>query len=87
MRKSRTSGSARGRPSNGLVYSPCEQFVNDFHQLSFDDTAVIPLWQIRDYFGVNPRLQGTIEAEDVYPTSLYERIEEWINNEEQPANK
>lgn len=63
------------------------QTLRRLHQLSFDDTAVIPLWQIRDYFGVNPRLQGTIEAEDVYPTSLYERIEEWINNEEQPANK
>lgn len=63
------------------------QTLRRLHQLSFDDTAVIPLWQIRDYFGVNPHLQGTIEAEDVYPTSLYERIEEWINNEEQPANK
>jgi len=28
MRKSRMSGSARGRPSNGLVYSPHEIFIN-----------------------------------------------------------
>lgn len=63
------------------------QTLRRLHQLSYDDTAVIPLWQIRDYFGVNPHLLGTIEAEDVYPTSLYERIEEWINNEEQPSKK
>ena len=63
------------------------QTMRRLHRLAYDDTAVIPLWQIRDYFGVNANIEGVAESEDTPIVSLYERIEEWSGKKESQQEK
>ncbi len=43
------------------------------HRLAYDDTAVIPLWQMVEHFAYNKSLEGVGDS----PFTLYEHIESW----------
>jgi ABC-type transport system substrate-binding protein len=43
------------------------------HRIAFDDTAIVPLWQLVEYFVYRDSLGGI----PVRPVSLYQNIEQW----------
>jgi ABC-type transport system substrate-binding protein len=47
--------------------------LREIHQIAFEDTSVIPLWQLTEYFAYHRSLRGLAER----PVLLYENIEQW----------
>ncbi|MCA9263861.1 MAG: hypothetical protein KDA60_08415 [Planctomycetales bacterium] len=47
--------------------------LHEIHDLAHEEVAVIPLWQLVDYFAYRDNVRGL----DVQPISLYENIENW----------
>ena len=45
------------------------------HQIVYDETAIVPLWQIAEYFAYHQRLQGLDDGNR--PVHLYQNIENW----------
>ena len=43
------------------------------HQLSFDDTTVIPLWQLTEHLVYRKGIQGIVAE----PVTTYQNIENW----------
>ncbi|MEM7314867.1 MAG: ABC transporter substrate-binding protein, partial [Planctomycetota bacterium] len=47
--------------------------LQEIHRLAHEEVAVIPLWQLTEFFAFNPRVQNMSE----FPLSLYQDIESW----------
>ncbi len=47
--------------------------LHDIHRLAHEEVAVVPLWQLTEFFAFQPRLQ---EVGD-FPLSLYQHVEGW----------
>ena len=47
--------------------------MRQVHRISYTDVAVIPLWQLYDYFVHAPGLAGVGDS----PVTLYENVEQW----------
>ncbi len=47
--------------------------LRQIHRIAYDDIAVVPLWQLVDYFAYGQSLEGIGER----PVSLYQDIEAW----------
>ena len=45
------------------------------HQIVYDETAIVPLWQIAEYFAYHQRLHGLDDGNR--PVHLYQNIENW----------
>lgn len=45
----------------------------DIHRAAYNDVAVLPLWQVVDYFAYHKRLQNVGER----PVWLYQNVEQW----------
>lgn len=45
----------------------------EIHKLAFEDAAVIPLWQMTDYFAYHRHVSGI----GTRPVSLYQNVEQW----------
>jgi tetratricopeptide (TPR) repeat protein len=43
------------------------------HRIAFEDTSIIPLWQLVDHFAYHRRVQGIVDR----PVSLYQNVEQW----------
>ncbi|MDO4550653.1 MAG: ABC transporter substrate-binding protein [Planctomycetia bacterium] len=54
-------------------WNQISRILKRIHRLCYDDTAVIPLWQILDHYAYHNSVEGI--GEKVF--SLYENIEEW----------
>ncbi len=53
------------------------------HRICFDDAAVIPLWQLVDYFACNENMKGVSPR----PVSLYQNVEQWRPPFQYPSDK
>ena len=61
---------------NLSVASTWEQsrtMLHEIHRLAHEEAAVVPLWQLIEYFAFHPRVQNISE----YPLSLYQNVESW----------
>lgn len=47
--------------------------LREIHRIVYDETTVIPLWQLTEHFAFHRSLQGIAKA----PATLYESIEQW----------
>jgi ABC-type transport system substrate-binding protein len=47
--------------------------LRQIHQIAFEETSVVPLWQMTDHFAHHRSLQGISQR----PVLLYENIEQW----------
>lgn len=47
--------------------------LREVHRLSYDDAAIVPLWQLTEHFAFNTRLRGVRSVQD----SLYQGLETW----------
>lgn len=47
--------------------------LRQVHRIIYDDVAVVPLWQLYEYFVHTPALSGVGES----PVTLYENVEQW----------
>ncbi|MFZ1935531.1 MAG: ABC transporter substrate-binding protein [Thermoguttaceae bacterium] len=53
------------------------------HRISFDDAAIIPLWQLVEYFACHDSIKGVAPR----PVSLYQNVEQWRAPFQYPADK
>ena len=47
--------------------------LREVHRLSYDDAAIVPLWQLTEHFAFNSRLRGIEPVQD----ALYQGVETW----------
>jgi len=47
--------------------------LREVHRLSYDDAAIVPLWQLTEHFAFNMRLRGIEPVQD----TLYQGVETW----------
>ena len=47
--------------------------MRQVHRIAYNDVAVVPLWQLYEYFVHTPELTGVGDA----PVTLYENVEQW----------
>jgi hypothetical protein len=53
------------------------------HRISYDDAAIIPLWQLIEYFAYHDSLKGV----GARPVSLYQNVEQWRPPFQYPSDK
>ena len=53
------------------------------HRISYDDAAIIPLWQLVEYFACHSSIRGVAAR----PVSLYQNVEQWRPPFQYPADK
>ncbi len=54
-------------------WSAARKKLQQIHQLCDDDTAVIPLWQLTEFFAYHRSLEGIGSR----PVALYQNVEQW----------
>lgn len=54
-------------------WSAARKKLQQIHQLCDDDTAIIPLWQLTEFFAYHRSLEGIGSR----PVSLYQNVEQW----------
>jgi tetratricopeptide (TPR) repeat protein len=64
-------------------WSQVRDCLQRVHRISFDDAAILPLWQLVEYFAYHESLGG-IPAK---PVSLYQNIEQWKPPFQYPTEK
>jgi hypothetical protein len=47
--------------------------LHRIHRIAYNDTAIVPLWQLVDHFVCRDSLRGVAER----PVSFYQSIEQW----------
>ena len=53
----------------------------DIHRSAYNDVAVLPLWQVVDYFAYHKRIENIGER----PVWIYQNVEQWRVRAETPA--
>ncbi len=53
------------------------------HRISYDDAAIIPLWQLVEFFACHDSIKGVAPR----PVSLYQNIEQWRPPFQYPSDK
>jgi ABC-type transport system substrate-binding protein len=64
-------------------WSQVRECLHRVHHIAFDDTAVIPLWQLIECFAYHQSLRGIAAR----PVSLYQGVEQWRPPFQYPAEK
>lgn len=57
--------------------------LHTVHRIAYADVAVVPLWQVVDYFAYRERMQGIPSR----PVSLFQNIEQWRPAFQYPSQK
>jgi hypothetical protein len=61
------------RLEQATEWGAARKSLREIHQIAFEDTSVVPLWQMTDYFAYHRSLRGLAER----PVLLYENVEQW----------
>jgi len=56
-------------------WGQARETLHRIHQIVYDETAIVPLWQIAEYFAYHQRLHGLDEGN--HPVHLYQNVENW----------
>jgi ABC-type transport system substrate-binding protein len=64
-------------------WSQVRDSLHRVHHIAFDDSAVLPLWQLIECFAYNQSLRGVAAR----PVSLYQGVEQWRPPFQYPAEK
>ena len=64
---------ALGRVAEAADWAQARIRLRQVHRLCHDDAAIIPLWQLTDYFACQETVKGVGKG----PVSLYENVEQW----------
>lgn len=67
--------------STAAAWSAARKKLQQIHQLTDDDTAVIPLWQLTEFFAYHRSLEGI----GARPVTLYQNVEQWRGKFQLPA--
>ena len=62
------------------TWEESRSMLQEIHRLAHEEVAVVPLWQLVEYFAFHPRVQNVAE----YPLSLYQSVESWQIRQESP---
>jgi ABC-type transport system substrate-binding protein len=57
--------------------------LHTVHRISYDDAAIIPLWQLVEYFACHDSIKGVAPR----PVSLYQNVEQWRPPFQYPADR
>jgi ABC-type transport system substrate-binding protein len=57
--------------------------LHTVHRICYDDAAIIPLWQLVEFFACHDSIQGVATK----PVSLYQNVEQWRPPFQYPADK
>jgi ABC-type transport system substrate-binding protein len=57
--------------------------LHTVHRIAYDDMAILPLWQLVEYFACHESLRGVAAR----PVSLYQNVEQWRAPFQYPAEK
>ena len=63
------------RLANVNNWGEARECLYRIHQIVYDETAVVPLWQIAEYFAYHQRLHGLDEGNRL--VHLYQNVENW----------
>jgi hypothetical protein len=66
-----------------VEWSQVRDCLHRVHRIAHDDSAVVPLWQLVEYFVYHDSLQGVAAK----PVSLYQNVELWRPPFQYPAEK
>ena len=64
-------------------WSQVRDCLHRVHRIAFDETAIVPLWQLVEYFVYRDSLRGIA----IKPVSLYQNIEQWRPPFQYPTEK
>ena len=64
-------------------WNEARQALHDLHRLTYDDVAVVPLWQITEHFAYHTSLSGVASR----PASLFQAVEAWEAKVPLPAEE
>jgi hypothetical protein len=59
------------------------EYLHAVHRISYDDAAIIPLWQLVEYFACHDSIKGVAPR----PVSLYQNVEQWRPPFQYPADR
>lgn len=66
-----------------IDWKQVREYLHAVHRISYDDAAIIPLWQLIEYFAYHDSLKGV----GARPVSLYQNVEQWRPPFQYPADK
>ena len=64
-------------------WGQARECLHRIHRIAYDDAAVLPLWQLVEYFAYHNSLRGMAAK----PVSLYQNVEQWQPPFQYPAEK